>query len=98
MFAIPVLARRRARRTAVLAFLAIGIAAALVPVDSQAVPLFARQTGQNCVSCHAGGQFPELTPYGRKFKLTGYTMGNRADIPFAMMAVASSASVRHTTP
>jgi hypothetical protein len=70
----------------------------LLPAESQAIPIFARQTGQNCVSCHAGGQFPELTAYGRMFKLTGYTMGNRADVPFAMMAVASSARVSSTTP
>jgi hypothetical protein len=60
--------------------------------------LFARQTGQNCVACHAGGQFPELTPYGRKFKLTGYTMGTRSELPLAMMAVASGTSVRSKTP
>ncbi|MHB1333589.1 MAG: cytochrome C, partial [Sulfuriferula sp.] len=47
----------------------------LITVKAQAVPAFARQTGQNCVACHAGGQFPELTPYGRLFKLTGYTLG-----------------------
>jgi len=27
-----------------------------------ALPVFARQTGQSLVACHAGGQFPELTP------------------------------------
>ncbi|HEY6896774.1 MAG TPA: hypothetical protein VI279_05890 [Rhodocyclaceae bacterium] len=53
-----------------------------------AVPSFARQTGQNCVACHAGGQYPELTPYGRYFKLTGYTIGERA-MPLSGMAVAS---------
>lgn len=35
--------------------------------SAQALPSFARQTGQSCVACHAGGQFPELTPYGRLF-------------------------------
>jgi hypothetical protein len=35
---------------------------------AHALPIFARQTGQSCVACHAGGQFPELTPYGRWFK------------------------------
>ncbi|MFM0390146.1 cytochrome C, partial [Paraburkholderia dipogonis] len=30
---------------------------------AHALPIFARQTGQSCVACHAGGQFPELTPY-----------------------------------
>jgi hypothetical protein len=43
--------------------------ALLMPRNSGAVPAYARQTGQNCVACHAGGQFPELTPYGRLFKL-----------------------------
>jgi hypothetical protein len=61
----------------------------LAPQQAQAVPSFARQTGQNCVACHAGGQFPELTPYGRLFKLTGYTIGQR-ELPLAMMAVITS--------
>jgi hypothetical protein len=70
----------------------------LVGTNAQAIPLFARQTGQNCLSCHAGGQFPELTPYGRKFKLTGYTMGERDKVPLAVMGVASLARVSNTTP
>jgi cytochrome c553 len=45
------------------------------PLATSALPVFARQTGQNCVACHAGGQFPELTSYGRLFKLTGYMWG-----------------------
>ena len=59
-----------------------------------AVPSFARQTGQSCVACHAGGQFPELTPYGRLFKLTGYTMGERTN-PLAAMLVASSTTTQN---
>jgi hypothetical protein len=58
----------------------------LLPGLAGAVPSFARQTGQNCVACHVGGQFPELTPFGRLFKLTGYTMGAR-EIPLSVMAV-----------
>ena len=69
----------------------------LLATNAQAIPLFARQTGQNCVSCHAGGQFPELTPYGRKFKLTGYTMGERVTVPLAVMGVASMTQVNHKT-
>src|SRR5665647_25548 len=38
-----------------------------------ALPSFARQTGQPCGTCHT--DFPGLTPYGRKFKLLGYTTG-----------------------
>jgi hypothetical protein len=48
--------------------LAIGSAS---PV--QALPSFARQTGQPCGTCHT--DFPALTPYGRRFKLLGYTAG-----------------------
>ncbi|NMM37515.1 MAG: cytochrome C [Glaciimonas sp.] len=60
----------------------------LSPLVAHALPAFARQTGQNCVACHAGGQFPELTPYGRLFKMTGYTIGTRT-VPLSVMGVAS---------
>jgi hypothetical protein len=59
----------------------------LIATPARAVPAFARQTGQSCVACHAGGQFPELTPYGRIFKLTGYTFGEHAN-PVSAMVVA----------
>ena len=67
----------------------------LAGLDAHAIPAFNRQTGQNCVACHAGGQFPDLTPYGRLFKLTGYTIGERA-IPLAAMAVVSYNKTRNT--
>jgi len=70
---------------------------ALQPFDASALPAFARQTGQNCMACHAGGQFPELTPYGRLFKLTGYTLGERSAVPFSAMAVASDSHVQNTS-
>ncbi|WP_295461264.1 hypothetical protein [uncultured Thiodictyon sp.] len=63
--------------------------ALFLPTVSQALPIFARQTGNNCVACHAGGQFPELTAYGRMFKATGYTMGKRVALPLAVMAQAN---------
>ena len=54
---------------AVLAgFLTIGFAP-----PAQALPSFARQTGQPCGTCHT--DFPALTPFGRRFKLLGYTIG-----------------------
>src|SRR5512137_657261 len=68
----------------------------LLPQAASALPVFARQTGQNCVACHAGGQFPELTPYGRMFKLTAYTIGKRT-LPFAVMGVATYANLASTT-
>ncbi len=68
--------------------------------SANAVPSFARQTGQECVACHVS--FPELTPYGRYFKLTGYTIGKRSFsaeamsyLPLAVMAQASITSTRN---
>jgi hypothetical protein len=68
----------------------------LAPQSAGAIPLFNRQTGQNCVACHAGGQFPELTTYGRLFKMTGYTLGART-IPLSVMGLASLSKVANTS-
>jgi len=68
----------------------LAAAATSVPLcHAAAVPLFARQTGQQCAACHNG--FPELTPYGRLFKLNGYTFGGgQSSIPpVSAMTVAS---------
>ncbi|HEY4043906.1 MAG TPA: hypothetical protein VGM32_18950 [Rhodopila sp.] len=48
------------------------IDAALMRV-ALALPLYARQTGQPCATCHTA--FFELTPFGRRFKLGAYTLG-----------------------
>jgi hypothetical protein len=77
------------------AALALGAIAVLAAQPAAALPIFARQTGQNCLACHAGGQFPELTPYGRLFKMTGYTIGERT-IPLSVMGVISNSRVRDT--
>lgn len=69
---------------------------ATLSLPASAIPLFNRQTGQNCVACHAGGQFPELTPYGRFFKLTGYTIGERT-VPVSAMAVLTYSKVADTS-
>lgn len=45
--------------------------------QAQAVPSFARQTGMDCFVCHTN--YPELTPFGRQFKLLGYTLTNGAN-------------------
>lgn len=56
-----------------------------------AVPSFARQTGQDCAACHIGGFGPQLTPYGIKFKMGGYTDsdGKGGHIPLSAMLVES---------
>src|SRR6202011_1531845 len=45
----------------------------LSPRPALSLPLYARQTGQPCATCHTA--FLELTPFGRRFKLGGYTLG-----------------------
>lgn len=42
------------------------------------VPSFSRQTGLACSACHY--QFPQLTPFGRLFKLNGYTLSGLRSI------------------
>jgi hypothetical protein len=51
-----------------VAFLAIEFAS-----PARALPSYARQTGQPCGACHT--DFAGLTPYGRRFKIGGYTAG-----------------------
>jgi hypothetical protein len=56
----------------VLVLLMTGVGLLALGTRARAVPSFARQTGMNCTACHT--VWPELTPFGRTFKLTGYTM------------------------
>ncbi len=73
-------ARRRAKGTlGALAWTVAGAicgAGATLAVSAgpaEALPAFARQTGHVCADCHT--IFPELRPFGRRFKIGGYTMG-----------------------
>lgn len=54
---------------------------------AHALPSYARQTGQPCVACHVGGYGPQLTPYGIRFKLGGYTEtnGHADELPLSAM-------------
>lgn len=75
---------------------------------SAGVPSFARQTGLACSACHY--QFLTLTPFGRRFKLNGYTLtsqkpltekdstnGGRLELsPSAMVSAMATASLTHT--
>lgn len=77
------------------AALAVASASLFQAQDALAVPSYARQTGQPCSTCHTA--FPELTPFGRQFKLMGYTAGgtrcndgsaksDETQVPLAVMA------------
>src|ERR1700720_2987893 len=75
---------------AVIAVLAGYLTIGFAP-PAQALPSFARQTGQPCGTCHT--DFPALTPYGRRFKLLGYTVGGGEfrKTPFPPFPAASDA-------
>ncbi len=76
-----------------------------------AVPSFARQTGLSCNVCHSNP--PELTAFGRNFKLRGYTLtditskdkvGNSKDlllskyIPLSAMILISNTTYQANQP
>src|SRR6476661_2965392 len=72
------------------------------------IPSYARQTGLACSACHY--QFLTLTPFGRKFKLNGYTLTNLLTIgekdstnggrlsmsPVSLLSAMVTAGVTHT--
>lgn len=70
--------------------IAIVILTAFGVRPAEAVPAFTAKTNQPCSACHIGGFGPQLTPFGRKFKLEGYTMdaGNDA-FPVSAMEMSS---------
>ena len=55
-----------------------GMLLVLLNTSSYAIPTFSRQTNMPCSSCHY--TYPELTPFGRLFKLNGYTLTGIATI------------------
>ena len=63
------------RRAAVFAAAAILTTLLIIGFapPAKALPSYARQTGQPCGTCHT--DFAGLTPYGRLFKIQGYTAG-----------------------
>ncbi|NOT83468.1 MAG: cytochrome C [Methylococcaceae bacterium] len=54
---------------------------------AQALPSFARQTGEACTACHIQTQGSNLTPRGRDFKLKGYTEGEGNGLPPLSMVI-----------
>jgi hypothetical protein len=69
----------------IMAALVVLLGIGLTPRSAASLPLYARQTGQPCATCHTA--FLELTPFGRRFKLGGYTLGGGdwKGPPFAVM-------------
>jgi hypothetical protein len=75
---------------------AVGFILLAAVANAHAVPSFARQTDLECTVCHLS--WPELTPTGRKFKLNGYTLGDRQTWPVAGMIQASRTSTSNVDP
>src|SRR5574343_1906407 len=75
------------------------LALASVP-NAQAVPSYARQTGSECAACHVGGFGPQLTPYGIRFKINGYTDtdGKDGKIPLSAMLVVNATRTAKDAP
>lgn len=59
-------------RKALLLGLLLTIALFTNKTNANNIPTYARQTGMACTACHT--VFPQLTAFGRVFKLNGYTL------------------------
>jgi hypothetical protein len=69
---------------------------ALTLPSAHAVPSYARQTGMACSTCHT--VFPELTPFGREFKLNGYVLDNMKQIKGITVARSETMSLNQIPP
>ena len=69
---------------------------------ANAVPAFAQQTGEPCTTCHIGGFGPQLTPFGRAFKIGGYTQtggeGLASKIPLSAFVISSFTNTQAGQP
>jgi hypothetical protein len=78
-------------------FIALLLSGVLAAASANALPSFAAQTGEPCTTCHVGAFGPQLTPFGRAFKIGGYTQtggdGLASQIPFS---AAIQSSFTHT--
>jgi len=68
--------------------LALSSLSLIISTNAKALPSFARQTGQACSKCHTQSFGPNLTPFGRDFKLGGYTMGGGSGLNAKLPAVS----------
>ncbi len=87
----------------VLGALAVAVAAlSAIARPAHAVPSFASQTGQPCSACHIGSFGPQLTPFGRAFKISGYTLqggdGLASRIPLSAMVYSSFTNTAQNQP
>jgi len=84
------------RRYTVARLLITALIAVAVHAPAWAVPSFARQTGMACAACHT--VIPELTPFGREFKLNGYVIDNLKQIKGETMERRETLSLNQIPP
>lgn len=79
------------------AMVGIVAAALLGSPPAEATALYSRQTGQACGACHTAP--PELTPFGRRFMLGGFTMtGGDRGVPLSGYAEAAFTHLTQDDP
>jgi len=99
----PRLRERMGRREAAIWILVLALMSVLagLPRPALAVPSFASQTGLPCAQCHVMAFGPQLTEYGRQFKLNGYTFkkgDGSLNIPLAATVFGGYSSVSKEAP
>ena len=83
--------------------LILSLLSLLISTHAEAMPSFTRQTGQACSACHTQSFGANLTPFGRDFKLGGYTLGggtgtNAKIPPISAMIVGSFTNTQKDQP
>ncbi len=73
---------------------AVAILSASIVPHAWAVPSLARQTGKSCTACHT--TLDALTPYGRTFKLGGFTESADDATSLPPLSVMLQPSLTHT--
>src|SRR6516165_12740796 len=79
---------RKGAANSIFVFALLTVLVALPRVAS-AVPSFATQTGLSCAQCHVMAFGPQLTEYGRQFKLNGYTFRKDGGLKIPLSATAT---------
>jgi hypothetical protein len=92
--------RKSRLKTALLSITVVIVMAIDFAPRAFALPSFAQQSAQPCATCHVGAFGPQLTPFGRSFKLGGYTLEapDSHSIPLAAMLVASYTHTKTDQP
>jgi len=96
------LRERTGRREAAIWIFVLALTGVLagLPRTALAVPSFATQTGLPCAQCHVMAFGPQLTEYGRQFKLNGYSFKRDGglNIPLSVTAITGYNNVSKAAP